>query len=181
MFKNLRVVCTEDDNSCYRNVCKMSVACCSCEIQAKNSSSSYFSNKVECAYNIKTKAGLQIEEQWFSNFHEPWPTSKFNWQILNISSHLGYAISRQSYLAKASARGPQRTAPWPPRGSRAPFEKPWKRASRDFCQIQATLISLMKNRCEFVAQYKLFQYRVLFTPSTLVIHLEFCQTRQCQL
>ena len=26
---------------------------------------------------------------------------------------------------KASARGPQRTAPWSPRGLRAPFEKPW--------------------------------------------------------
>jgi len=33
---------------------------------------------------------------------------------------LGYAISRQSYLAKASARGPQE-------GPRAPFEKPWSR------------------------------------------------------
>jgi len=40
---------------------------------------------------------------------------------------LGYAISRQSYLVKASARGPQKTAPWPPRGARALFEKPCPR------------------------------------------------------
>jgi len=37
-----------------------------------------------------------------------------------MSWHLGYAISRQSYLVKASARGPQG-------GKRAPFEKPWFR------------------------------------------------------
>ena len=30
----------------------------------------------------------------FSNFHEPWPPSKFNWRILNILWHFGYAISR---------------------------------------------------------------------------------------
>jgi len=56
--------------------------------------------------------------QWVSNFHEPWPPFKFNWRMLNISWHLRYTISRRSYLAKVSARGPQR-------GPRAPFEKPW--------------------------------------------------------
>ena len=45
--------------------------------------------------------------QWFSNFREAWPSSKFNWRILNTPWHLDYAISRQSYLVKASARGPQ--------------------------------------------------------------------------
>jgi len=34
-------------------------------------------------------------DQWLSNSHEPWPPSKFNWRILNMSWHLGYAISRQ--------------------------------------------------------------------------------------
>jgi len=29
---------------------------------------------------------------------------------------LGFALSRQSYLVKASAPGPRRTAPWPLRG-----------------------------------------------------------------
>jgi len=67
--------------------------------------------------------------QWVSNFHEPWPPSKFNWRILNISWHLGYAMSRQSYLVKASARGTRSTAPWPPRGLRAPFEKLWSKQS----------------------------------------------------
>jgi len=32
----------------------------------------------------------------------------FNWRMLNISWHLGNAISRQSYLVKASAHGPKR-------------------------------------------------------------------------
>ena len=67
--------------------------------------------------------------QWFSNFHEPWLPSKFNLRILNRSFHLGYAISRQNYLVKASARGLQRSAPWTPRGPRAPFEKPWSGGS----------------------------------------------------
>jgi len=47
-----------------------------------------------------------VLSQSFSNFHEPWPP-KFIWQILDMSWHLDYAISRQSYLVKASARGPQ--------------------------------------------------------------------------
>jgi len=47
------------------------------------------------------------------------------WRILNTSWHLDYAISRQSCLVKASARGTQRTAPWPQGGPMAPFEKPW--------------------------------------------------------
>jgi len=34
--------------------------------------------------------------------------------------HLGFAISPQCYLAKASARGPRRTAPCPPRGGEGP-------------------------------------------------------------
>ena len=37
-------------------------------------------------------------------------------KTFNISSHLSYRITRQSYLVKASACGPQRTAPWPPKG-----------------------------------------------------------------
>jgi len=37
-------------------------------------------------------------QQWFSNFHEPWPPSKLNWQILDISWRLGYAMSWQSHL-----------------------------------------------------------------------------------
>jgi len=45
---------------------------------------------------------------------------KFNWRILNISRHMGYAISRQSYLVKASARGPHG-------GPRVPFEKTWSK------------------------------------------------------
>jgi len=28
---------------------------------------------------------FQSLDQWFSNFHELWPPSKFNWRILNIS------------------------------------------------------------------------------------------------
>jgi len=33
---------------------------------------------------------------------------------------LGFAISGQNYLIKASARGPWRTAPWTSRGSEGP-------------------------------------------------------------
>ena len=36
----------------------------------------------------------------------------------------------ESYLVKASAPGTQRTVPWPPKGPRAPFEKPWVRSYR---------------------------------------------------
>ena len=58
--------------------------------------------------------------QWSSNFREPWLPSKFYCRILNISWHLGYAISRQSYLVKASSRAPQRIAPLAPKGGEGP-------------------------------------------------------------
>ena len=71
-------------------------------------------------YKVLVRLSLQSDSrhtstytlnQWFSNFHELWSPSKFN-----ISWHLGYTISRQSYLVKASARGPQGRL-------RTPFEK----------------------------------------------------------
>jgi len=37
-----------------------------------------------------------------------------------LTWHLGYAVSRQSYLVKASDCGPQKTAPWAPRGGEGP-------------------------------------------------------------
>jgi len=43
---------------------------------------------------------------------------------------LGFAISRQSYLVKASARVPRRTAPWLPQGPTATVEKPWYKSFR---------------------------------------------------
>jgi len=46
---------------------------------------------------------------------------------LTISWHLGYAISRQSYVVKASARDPQKTAP--PREAEGPV---WETL---FCSI----------------------------------------------
>jgi len=53
------------------------------------------------------------------------PLLSLSGEYFNISWHLGYVISRWSYLVKAAARGAQRTAPWPPSGPRASFEKPW--------------------------------------------------------
>jgi len=38
---------------------------------------------------------------------------------------INYVISQQSYLVKASARGPQRTTLWPPRWAEGMFQKPW--------------------------------------------------------
>ena len=49
-----------------------------------------------------------------------------------ISFHLGFAVlvkALQSYLVKAFAHGPRRTAQWPPRGLRSSFEKPCSRCS----------------------------------------------------
>jgi len=40
---------------------------------------------------------------------------------------LGDAISRQIYPVKATARGAQRPAPCPPRGTESQFEKPCSR------------------------------------------------------
>jgi len=37
-------------------------------------------------------------------------------------------------VCSASARDPQRTVPWPPRGTRAPFEKLWLRNKSCKCQ-----------------------------------------------
>jgi len=50
------------------------------------------------------------------------------WSSIKIPNFvLGFAILRQSYLVKASARGLRRTAPCPQGGLRAPVEKPWSR------------------------------------------------------
>ena len=55
-------------------------------------------------------------------------------KILNFV--LGFAISRQSCLVKASARGPRRTAPRSPRGgARTPFEKPSFRQFQFFSNV----------------------------------------------
>jgi len=61
-------------------------------------------------------------EQWFSNFYEPWTPVKDSQHVCNISWHLGYAISRQSFLAKASARGPSE----PLRGPKGGREPRWR-------------------------------------------------------
>jgi len=37
--------------------------------------------------------GCDCLSQWFSNFREPWPPSKLNRRILNISWHLGCACN----------------------------------------------------------------------------------------
>jgi len=35
--------------------------------------------------SIERTSGKKSLVQCFSNFHEPWPPSRFNWPILNIS------------------------------------------------------------------------------------------------
>jgi len=54
--------------------------------------------------------------QRLSNFHEPWPPSKFNWWILSISWHFGLCNITAKLHSEGPARGPQR-------GPGAPFEK----------------------------------------------------------
>ena len=102
--------------------------------------------------------GLEVEEdwtleQWFSNFHEPWFPSKFNWRILNISRHLGYAISRQSFLAKASVRGPQRTALRPPRGAEGPVEKPCIRVAFSQTALKQGWWTYLLSRVAWILHY----------------------------
>ena len=89
--------------------------------------------------------------------------SEFNWRILNISWHLDYAISRQSYLVKASVRGPQRTAAWPPMGPRASFEKlclewrwqPLMKLSHNVLKVRIIMICNAENAYgKFVKRYK---------------------------
>ena len=52
----------------------------------------------------------------------PWAVAsfRFNWRIPNKSRQLSYAISWQSYLVKASARGPPENRSVVPKGGRGP-------------------------------------------------------------
>jgi len=59
--------------------------------------------------------------QWFSIFHGLWPPSKDCQHLWPPPHHYCFAISRQSYVVKASARGHRRTAPWTPRGEKPLF------------------------------------------------------------
>ena len=76
--------------------------------------------------NIFTQK-LNCLDQLLPNFHEPWPPSKFDWWILNILSHLGYAISWQNYQSRPLLVAPRELLRGPQRGLKAPFEKPWSR------------------------------------------------------
>jgi len=51
--------------------------------------------------------------QWFSSFHGLWPPSKDCQHLWSPIHQQGFAISRQSYSVKATARGPQ--GGWGPR------------------------------------------------------------------
>jgi len=61
-----------------------------------------------------------ITTRFFSGsqiFDELWPLSKFNWRILNISWHLGYAISLQKLPSDGPCLCSQWTTLGPPMGA----------------------------------------------------------------
>ena len=96
-------------------------------------------------------------DQWFSNFHEPWPIQK----VPNISWHLGYAISLQSYLVEVSARGP------PENRSVASKEEPRTRlrnSALDFkhaSQLEGTHKSIKEDEDIYLAEVENIHLMVL--------------------
>jgi len=56
-------------------------------------------------------------EQCFSTFQGLCTPSKDSQHLWPSVHQQGFAISRQSYLEKASVCGPRRTILWPPRGA----------------------------------------------------------------
>jgi len=70
-----------------------------------------FSAQIRTSWN-KVRGSSMTLGQWPSTFHGLWPPSKDSQPLCPPAR---FAISRQSYLEKASARGPRTTAPWAPR------------------------------------------------------------------
>jgi len=57
--------------------------------------------------------------QWFSNFHEPWSSSKFNRRILKCIVTLWLCNVTAKLLSEGLCPWPQRTTSWP-QGGRGP-------------------------------------------------------------